>query len=118
MLIVHGVRDVRVRVDQSDRMVAALRRAGKRSSTCGYPTWATASAGGRTVSTVLRKTEKFLRACLGGRASPLDWFEPLAWAWTQWSRFRESAAAPAPRPAGKEQAAQKEDRHETADERR
>jgi dipeptidyl aminopeptidase/acylaminoacyl peptidase len=118
VLIVHGVRDVRVRVDQSDSMVAALKRAGKAVEYLRIPDMGHGPGWWPHRIDVLRKTETFLRGCLGGRAVRIDWFEPLAWAWTQWSRFRESAGAPATRPAGKEQAAHKEDRNETTDERR
>lgn len=86
-LIVHGAVDVRVRVDQSDRMVEALKRAGKpveylRIADMGHGLgyWVHKLA-------VLRRTEQFLQRCLGGRASRFDSFEAVAWAWTTAKRF-------------------------------
>jgi dipeptidyl aminopeptidase/acylaminoacyl peptidase len=94
VLIVHGVRDVRVRVDQSDRMVAALRRAGKPVEYLRIPDMGHSLGWWAHRVAILRKTEDFLSTCLGGRASRLDWFDGVAWAWTRISRLRESAAAP------------------------
>ena len=83
VLIVQGTNDVRVRRDQADRMVAALKRAGKpvdyllirdMGHSMGY--WAHRLA-------ILRKTETFLHACLGGRASRFDPFDAVAWVWTR-----------------------------------
>lgn len=81
VLIVHGGNDARVRIDQAERMVAALRRAGKpveylpvpgMSHSLGY--WVHRRA-------VLRKTEDFLQRCLGGRARRFDPYEAVVWAW-------------------------------------
>jgi dipeptidyl aminopeptidase/acylaminoacyl peptidase len=94
VLIVHGVRDVRVRVDQSDRMVAALRRARKTVDYLRIPDMGHGLGWWAHRVAVFRKTEDFLRTCLGGRAGRFDWFEGVAWAWTRISRLRESAAAP------------------------
>jgi dipeptidyl aminopeptidase/acylaminoacyl peptidase len=104
VLIVHGVRDVRVHVDQSDRMVAALTRAHKKVEYMRVPDMGHSLGWWAHRIAVLRRTEHFLQACLGGRASRFDWFEAVAWAWTRISRFRESMAAPAEKPAGEKKA--------------
>jgi len=82
-LIVHGARDVRVRIDQSERMVAALRAAGKpveylriEDMGHGMSWWVHKLA-------VLRRTEAYLADCLGGRASRFDPWEAAAWVWTR-----------------------------------
>jgi acetyl esterase/lipase len=95
VLIVHGARDVRVRIDQSDRMVEALRRAHKTVDYMRIPDMGHNLGWWAHRIAVLRRTEEFLRDCLGGRASRFDWFEAVAWVWTRVSRLRESAAAPA-----------------------
>ena len=86
VLIVHGAKDVRVRLDQAERMVDALRRAGKPVEYLmiadmghGMGWWAHQLA-------VLRKTEDFLHRCIGGRASRFDPFDAVAWVWTRITR--------------------------------
>jgi dipeptidyl aminopeptidase/acylaminoacyl peptidase len=95
VLIVHGARDVRVRVDQSDRLVAALKRANRPVEYLRIPDMGHSLGWWAHRIAVLAKTERFLRTCLGGRASRFDWFEGVAWAWTRISRYRESAAGSA-----------------------
>lgn len=86
VLLIHGTNDVRVRADQSRRMAEALRQAGvpvehleieEMGHGMGY--WVHRLA-------LLRKTETFLRDCLGGRASRFDPFDAIAWVWTRISR--------------------------------
>ena len=36
--------------------------------------------------TILRRTEKFLHRCIGGRAQRFDPFDVLAWVWTRLTR--------------------------------
>jgi dipeptidyl aminopeptidase/acylaminoacyl peptidase len=86
LLIVHGAKDVRVRIDQAARMVEALRRAGKpveylaiEDGGHGMGWWVHRLA-------VLRKTENFLHRCLGGRASRFDPFDAIAWVWQRIQR--------------------------------
>jgi dipeptidyl aminopeptidase/acylaminoacyl peptidase len=83
VLIVQGGRDVRVRPDQAERMVAALHAAAKpvryvpiaeMGHNPGY--WA-------HHLTILRETEAHLKGCLGGRANRVEAFEWLARAWTR-----------------------------------
>jgi dipeptidyl aminopeptidase/acylaminoacyl peptidase len=61
-LIVHGAKDVRVRIDQSERMVRALRAAGKPVEYYRFPTWAMALAGGCTGSSSCAEPKRFCSA--------------------------------------------------------
>jgi dipeptidyl aminopeptidase/acylaminoacyl peptidase len=75
LLILQGARDARVHLDQSTRMVEALRRAGKPVDWVLFP-----QAGHNMVRwidrlTYYRKTEDFLAQCLGGRSKGYDFFE-------------------------------------------
>lgn len=86
VLIVQGTKDVRVRPDQAERMVEALRRAGKpveylaiEDMGHGMGWWAHQLA-------VLRRTEDFLHRCIGGRASRFDPFDAVSWVWTRITR--------------------------------
>jgi acetyl esterase/lipase len=86
VLIVHGAKDVRVRIDQAERMVEALKRAGRPVE------YLAIEEGGHTIGwwvhrlAVLRTTENFLQRCLGGRASRFDPFDAIAWMWTRIQR--------------------------------
>lgn len=80
ILIMHGVNDPRVKLEQSERMVAALRQAGK---TVDYVTFTGDGHGNQKWSnnlTMYRKTEDFLARCLGGRTSGFDYYQLGAWA--------------------------------------
>ncbi|MGQ0652132.1 MAG: S9 family peptidase [Betaproteobacteria bacterium] len=86
VLVIQGAKDVRVRVDQAERMVQALRRAGKpveylRIEDMGHGTgwWVHRLQ-------VLRASERFLAKCLGGRASRLDPWEPVGAVWARLQR--------------------------------
>ncbi len=86
VLIIHGAQDVRVRIDQAQRMVDALRQAGKPVEYLpiadmghGMGWWVHRLA-------ILRQTEDFFQRCLGGRASRFDPFDAIAWAWSRISR--------------------------------
>ena len=72
LLIMHGAKDVRVRIDQAERMVEALRRAGKPVEYLAIPDMGHSMGWWAHRLTVLRKTEDFLQRCLGGRASRFD----------------------------------------------
>lgn len=79
VLIMHGVNDVRVKLDQSERMVAALRAAGKPVE---YLTFQGDGHGNQKWNNNLamyRKTEDFLAGCLGGRSSGFDYYQLGAW---------------------------------------
>ena len=80
ILIMHGVNDPRVKLEQSERMVAALRQAGKEVE---YLTFTGDGHGNQKWSNNLamyRKTEDFLAQCLGGRTSGFDYYQLGAWA--------------------------------------
>jgi dipeptidyl aminopeptidase/acylaminoacyl peptidase len=80
LLILHGANDPRVKLDQSTRMVQALRQAGKEVD---FVLFESAGHGTQKWSDNLsyyRKTEDFLARCLGGRSSGFDLFELGSWA--------------------------------------
>ena len=75
LLILQGARDARVHLDQSTRMVDALKKAGKPVDFVLFP-----QAGHNLYRwidrlTYYRKTEDFLAQCLGGRSAGYDFFE-------------------------------------------
>lgn len=79
ILIMHGVNDARVKLDQSERMVAALRAAGKPVE---YLTFQGEGHGNQKWNNNLamyRKTEDFLAGCLGGRSGGFDYYQLGAW---------------------------------------
>ena len=80
LLIFHGANDPRVKIDQSDRMVAALKAAGKnvdykviKGEGHGYGHW-------KNQLDYYRKAEDFLSECLGGRSSGFDFYQLGSWA--------------------------------------
>lgn len=80
LLIIQGTGDVRSTVEQSDRMVDALRAAGKpvqylRIAGMGHGTWHWPHN-----LRIFRAAEDFLGDCLGGRNRGFDYFELAAWA--------------------------------------
>jgi dipeptidyl aminopeptidase/acylaminoacyl peptidase len=80
ILVMHGVNDPRVKLEQSELMVAALRKLGKQVD---YVTFKGDGHGNMKWSnnlTMYRKTEDFLAQCLGGRSSGFDYYELGAWA--------------------------------------
>ena len=80
ILIMHGVNDPRVKLEQSEWMVAALRKAGKQVD---YVTFTGDGHGNQRWPnnlTMYRKTEDFLAQCLGGRTSGFDYYQLGAWA--------------------------------------
>lgn len=81
LLIVHGAKDVRVRIDQSERMVDALKRAGKPVEYLPIADMGHGAQWWVHRLAFLRKTEDFLHRCLGGRASRFDPYDAVAWAW-------------------------------------
>jgi dipeptidyl aminopeptidase/acylaminoacyl peptidase len=91
VLIVHGGNDVRVRSDQAERMVAALRGAGKPVEYLPIPEMGHGMGYWAHRLAILRATETFLRGCLGGRASRVEAFDAVAWAWTRMAWLRRLA---------------------------
>ena len=86
VLLIHGERDVRVRIDQSQRMADALRQAGKPVRFVPIAEMGHTPSYWAHQQKVLRETETFLHDCIGGRASRFDPFDALAWVWTRVSR--------------------------------
>ena len=79
LLIVQGANDPRVKQNQSDQMVRALRQAGKQVD---YLLLSDEGHGTRNWQNRLkefRRTEDFLAGCLGGSSSGFDLFELAAW---------------------------------------
>ena len=80
LLIMHGVNDPRVKLEQSELMVQALRKAGR---PVDYVTFQGDGHGNQRWPnnlTLYRKTEDFLAQCLGGRTSGFDYYQWGAWA--------------------------------------
>lgn len=77
VLIVQGESDVRVRAEQSARMVEALRSQGRPVEYVTVPEMGHSMGYWAHHLRVLRATETFLADCLGGRAAR---FDPLEWA--------------------------------------
>lgn len=80
LLILHGARDPRVKLDQATRMVDALRALGKPVE---FQIFKNAGHGLQRWSDKLvyfRKTEDFLAKCLGGRSSGFDAYQLGSWA--------------------------------------
>jgi dipeptidyl aminopeptidase/acylaminoacyl peptidase len=80
MLLVHGARDVRVKLDQSQRMAAALKQAGKPVELLVYPQAGHGLHRWPDNLSFYRKTEDFLARCLGGRSSGFDFYQMGSWA--------------------------------------
>ncbi|MCC7082068.1 MAG: S9 family peptidase [Burkholderiales bacterium] len=77
VLIVQGKNDVRVRAEQSVRMVEALRSRGRRVQYVAIPEMGHSLGYWAHHLRVLRAAETFLADCLGGRAAR---FDALEWA--------------------------------------
>ncbi len=83
VLIVHGAKDVRVRIEQAERMVDALRRAGKPVEYLAIEDMGHGMGWWVHRLAVMRRTEDFLQRCIGGRASRFDPFDAVSWVWTR-----------------------------------
>ena len=79
LMILHGARDARVNLNQSTRMVEALRKAGKNVDFYAYPNAGHGLYRWPDKLSYLRKTEDFLAQCLGGRSSGFDWYQLGSW---------------------------------------
>lgn len=80
LLIMHGVNDVRVRLEQSELMVQALRQAGRPVDYVAFQGDGHGNQRWPNNLTMYRKTEDFLAQCLGGRTSGFDYYQLGAWA--------------------------------------
>lgn len=79
LLIFQGANDVRVKQDQSDRMVQALRAAGKDVDYRVIPGEGHHIRHWKNRLDVYRATEDFLASCLGGRSSGFDYYQLGSW---------------------------------------
>jgi len=86
VLLIHGQQDVRVRIDQAERMASALRSAGKHVSLVLVPDMGHSPGWWAHQYRILRETERFLAPCLGGPGRSFEWTDPLVAAWTRLSR--------------------------------
>lgn len=80
LLVVHGRNDPRVKIDQSDRMVAALEQAGVSVT---YDSIADEGHGfghWKNQMKLYRQVEDFFAGCLGGRSSGFDFYQLGSWA--------------------------------------
>jgi dipeptidyl aminopeptidase/acylaminoacyl peptidase len=75
ILILQGALDARVNLNQSTRMVEALRKAGKPVDFVLLPKEGHGLSRWIDRLTYYRKTEDFLAQCLGGRSNGYDFFE-------------------------------------------
>jgi len=75
LLIVHGANDVRARQQESDQMVAAMRRAGKEVEYIVFQHEGHGLTHWKTVLVFFRRLEDFLAKHLGGRSNGLDYYE-------------------------------------------
>lgn len=80
LLIMHGVNDVRVKLEQSELMVQALREAGRPVDYVAFQGDGHGNQRWPNNLTMYRKTEDFLAQCLGGRTSGFDYYQLGAWA--------------------------------------
>ena len=79
ILILHGVNDPRVKLEQSELMVAALQKAGKQVDYVTFKGDGHGNFKWNNNMTLFRKTEDFLAKCLGGRSSGFDYYQLGAW---------------------------------------
>ena len=80
LLIIQGTGDVRVAIEQSDNMVAALQAAGKPVEYMRIGGMGHGSGHWPHNLRIYRKTEDFLSECLGGRSGGFDYYQLAAWA--------------------------------------
>ncbi len=80
LLIMHGVNDPRVGVDQSERMVAELKKHGKQVNYIPIKGEGHSFNHWKNELKIYRETEDFLAACLGGRSSGFDFYSLGSWA--------------------------------------
>jgi dipeptidyl aminopeptidase/acylaminoacyl peptidase len=80
IFIMHGVNDPRVKLEQSELMVAALQKAGKQVDFVTVKGDGHGNFKWNNNMTLFRKTEDFLAKCLGGRSSGFDYYQLGSWA--------------------------------------
>lgn len=79
VLIIQGANDVRVKQNQSDRMVEALRAAGKEVDYLVLKGEGHRIRHWKNRLKEYRATEDFLATCLGGRSSGFDYYQLGSW---------------------------------------
>lgn len=79
LLIIQGENDIRVKQDQSDRMVEALRAAGKQVDYILIKGEGHRIRHWKNHLEVFRATEDFLAKCLGGRSTGFDYYQLGSW---------------------------------------
>ena len=70
-MVFHGAKDERVKIQQSEKMVAELRKAGKPVDYLVFANEGHSLRDWKNISTYFRKLEKFLGTHLGGSSSGL-----------------------------------------------
>lgn len=80
VLIIQGSEDVRVKAEQGDRMVAALRAARKAVEYVVISGMGHVAYHWPDAMKIYRTHEDFLARCLGGRSSGFDFYQLGAWA--------------------------------------
>ena len=80
LLVVHGRNDPRVNIDQSDRMVAALRKAGVDVTYSNIADEGHGFSHWKNKMKMYRQVEDFFADCLGGRSSGFDFYQLGSWA--------------------------------------
>jgi dipeptidyl aminopeptidase/acylaminoacyl peptidase len=80
ILIMHGVNDPRVKLEQSETMVDALKKAGKQVDFVTFQGDGHGNFKWSNNLTMFRKTEDFLASCLGGRSNGFDYYQLVSWA--------------------------------------
>ena len=80
LLVLHGINDPRVKLEQSTRMVDALRKAGKEVDFVLFKGDGHGNQKWSNNLMLYRKTEDFLVNCLGGQSGGFDLFELASWA--------------------------------------
>ena len=80
ILIMQGINDPCVKLEQSDLMVAALQKAGKQVDYVPFKGDGHGNMKWNNNLSLYRKTEVFLAKCIGGRSSGFDYYQLGAWA--------------------------------------
>lgn len=79
LMIVQGGRDVRVNVQESEKMVESMKKAGKEVEYLFFPNEGHSITHWKNILVFNRKVEDFLEKCLGGRNAGFDYYEMGLW---------------------------------------
>jgi len=80
LLIIHGVNDPRVAVDQSERMVSELKKYDKQVKYIPIKGEGHSFQHWKNQLKIYRESEDFLASCLGGRSAGFDYYSLGSWA--------------------------------------